>query len=483
MKSRHLVLPLALALAFAPAASADEKKDKEKDKKAPPAAKTAGPSADELLTQAEAKAAAGDAAGATELAHKATAAPGAAPETGLRVGRVLESAKDLDGAIDAYKAAAEKLAGASKAEALARQSVLQEVRGMPESAASAQAAQAADAEGAWTLVALARQRAREGKGDEAAQLAAQAAAKGAGAAAQSALGRAEEARSNWAAAEAAYRAAGGADATDVVAATGLARVMRRTGKAAEAAPIIEKVLAGYPGAVDAYKESARIKIALNRADEAFGDASTAAALAEADPEAQRVLQEATVAKALGYIAQNQPDLALQDLTALRDKQDSGLVRLGLGRALAAKRQGDAALVELAKASELEPSLADAHFHAGHVQLKLKQNAQAAIAEYEKASALEPANTEYTKALGAAWTGLGESHVQAKRYKDAITALNKASGILPNNPQVEAYLAWSYFGLKDAAQFKAHGAKARTLGYKEPTLLAYLTRIEAGEPIK
>jgi tetratricopeptide (TPR) repeat protein len=222
---------------------------------------------------------------------------------------------------------------------------------------------------------------------------------------------------------------------------------------------------------------------VGRADEAFGDASTAAALAETDPEAQRVVQEATVAKALGYIARNQADLAIQDLTALRDKQDSALVRLGLGRALASKRQGDAALVELTKATELEPSLAEAHFHAGHVQLKLKQNAQAAITAYEKAAALEPANAEYQKALGAAWTGLGESHVQAKKYKDAIAALDKAATLLPNNAQVEAYLAWSYFGLKDAAKFKAHGAKARTLGYKEPTLLQYLTRIEAGEPIK
>jgi tetratricopeptide (TPR) repeat protein len=235
--------------------------------------------------------------------------------------------------------------------------------------------------------------------------------------------------------------------------------------------------------VDAYKESARVKIALDRADEAFGDAATAAALAEADPEAQRVVEEATVAKALAYVARNQADLAIQDLTALRDKKDSGLVRLGLGRALAAKREADAALVELAKAVELDPSLADAHFQAGQVQFRLKKSPAAAAAAYEKAAALEPGNAEYRAALGAAWTGVGEAHLTAKRYKDAIAALDKAGTILPDNPQVEAYLAWSYFGLKDAAQFKAHGAKARALGFKEPTLMQYLTRIEAGEPIK
>jgi hypothetical protein len=49
--------------------------------------------------------------------------------------------------------------------------------------------------------------------------------------------------------------------------------------------------------------------------------------------------------------------------------------------------------------------------------------------------------------------------------------------------VEAYLAWSHFGLKDAAAFKLHGGKARSLGHKEATLLQYLTRIEGGEAIK
>ena len=49
--------------------------------------------------------------------------------------------------------------------------------------------------------------------------------------------------------------------------------------------------------------------------------------------------------------------------------------------------------------------------------------------------------------------------------------------------VETFLAWSYFGLKDSKNFVEHGRKAKALGQKEATLLGYLARIEAGEPIK
>jgi tetratricopeptide (TPR) repeat protein len=83
----------------------------------------------------------------------------------------------------------------------------------------------------------------------------------------------------------------------------------------------------------------------------------------------------------------------------------------------------------------------------------------------------------------AWIYLGAAHLGAKRYKDAIVALDKAAAAAPDNVQTEAYLAWSYFGLKDAPRFKKHAGKAKALGHKEPTLLAYLTRVEAGEEIK
>ena len=82
-----------------------------------------------------------------------------------------------------------------------------------------------------------------------------------------------------------------------------------------------------------------------------------------------------------------------------------------------------------------------------------------------------------------FVSLGAAQVTAKHYKEAIPPLEKAIALAPTNAQAEAYLAWSYFGLKDATNFKLHGAKARTLGYNEPTLLAYLGRIEKGEAIK
>ena len=51
--------------------------------------------------------------------------------------------------------------------------------------------------------------------------------------------------------------------------------------------------------MDAYKESARVKIALNRAEDAVADAATAAALAEGDADAQKLVREVTVAHGAG----------------------------------------------------------------------------------------------------------------------------------------------------------------------------------------
>ncbi len=506
MKSHAPAVLLLLLAAFTPSLFAADKQDKKQDKKKAGAA----PGPEDLVRQADEKTAAGDSAGALVLLQEAWALPAAPPELGLRLGLALEAARDLDGAIDAYKAAAARLtAPAARGESLGRRAVLEELRGMAAAGETAKAAAAADPEGAWPAVALSRQSSREGKADEARAQAEKAVKQGGGSAAQGALGRAEEAAGRWAEAEAAYKAA---DLKDPLVATGLARVLRRTGRAAEAAPVIEAVTAAYPGAVEAFKESARVKVALGRGTEAFADASMAAALAENDPDAQRALQEAAVAKALGFVAENQAALAVQDLTKLRDEQpEAALVRVGLGRALAAARQSDAAVTELTKAATLDPTLAEAHYHLGFVQQTLRRDSAAAVAAYEKAVAADPARVEYRASLGAAlveakqfdravaelgkvtadptytkgdaWVHLGAAHLGAKRYKDAVVALEKASVLAPGNPQVEAYLAWCYFGLKDAARFKAHGGKARTLGHKEPTLLAYLTRIEAGEPIK
>ena len=497
-----VTLAFILALASVSLPVAGEKKPPEKK----------GLSLEEALSQADEKVKAGDLDGAAELLRKAAAMEGATGEPSLRLGRVFETRYELDAAIDAYKAAGAKLSGPAKGEALGRLAVVQEMRGSTEAAATAEAAAATDPAGAWPVVALSRARAREGKGDEAAALAQKAAQTGAGAAAQAALGYAQEARGDLAAAEAAYRAGIAAGAMDVGASLGLARVLRKTGRAAEAEPLLAKVLETAPGAVEAYKESARVKMALNRPADAMGDAATAAVMAEGDAEALLLVQQVGIAKALASIAMGQGEIAVQDLTTLRDQNPNAAeVRVGLAKALVARRQLDAALAELQKAVELKPDLAEAHFQIGFVNHALKGNAAAALPAYEKAVAADPGSVEYRTNLGAVlsdlkqfdravaeltkvvgtpgyaraegWIYLGRAHVGAKRYKDAIPALEKAVALSPASADAEASLGWCYFGLKDAENFKKHAGRARSLGHKEPTLLQYLTRVEGGEPIK
>ncbi len=468
---------LALGLVLPP--PADEKEKDDKKKAVAPVVVTPA----ELMTQAEARAAAGDIDGAAELLRKAAALPGADGQPGLRLGRLLDGRGDLDGAIDAYKQAAEKLTGADKGEALGRLAVAQELRGLSESAASAEAAAAADPEGVWPTLAQSRQKARAGKSEEALALAQKVAGKG-GAAASAALGFAREAAGDLAGAEADYRSASADAAQRLPATLGLARVLRKTGRAAEAEPLLAKLIEQAPGAVDAYKEAARVKMALGRPEEAMGDASTAAALAEDDPEAQRLSQEVTVAKALTWLPKNQPDFAVQELTRLRDANPGlAAARVGLAKAYVAKRQAEPALAELNKALELEPGSAEAQYQLGVVNHTLAKNPAAGVAAYEKAVAADPGNAEYRRGLGFGLIDLGGSYVAAKRYKDAVAALDRALTIVPDNPSGEAYLAWAYFGLKDSKNFVAHAEKAKKLGHSEPTLISYLQRVAGGEAIK
>jgi tetratricopeptide (TPR) repeat protein len=501
MKRSATVVALLAMVAAVPAIGAD--KPKKDDKKAAPVAL-------DPLADADAKIAAGDLDGAAEALTRAAGAAGATGEPWLRLGRVREQQSQYDVAIDAYKAAADKLGGPAKGEALGRMAVLQQLRGMGEAAATAQAAAAADPEGVWPTIALARLRAQEGKGDEAKALAEKAAA--AGGAAQSALGAAEEARADLPAAEAAYRKALESPDQKILATIGLARVLRKTGRAAEAEPMLKQVLAEAPGAVDAYKESARVKLALRRAREAMEDASTAAALAEGDADAQQLVQEATVAKSLEEAVQGGVVIAIQDLTKLRDeKPDSAVVRVGLARALVMKRDADAALAELQKAVELAPSSSEAQAQLGLVRHAFKGDAKGALLPLEKAVELDPGNAEYRTQLGAVLVDLkqndravseltkvtesagysrpdgfiylGAAQLGAKKYQAAVPPLEKAIALAPQSAQAEAYLAWAYFGLKDSKAFVAHAGKAKSLGHKEPTLLDYLGRVEKGEPIK
>jgi len=497
---------LVAALVASPAIADDKKKDDKKAKEAPVAA--AAPQQD-ALAAAEAKLAAGDSDGAVAALEKAMAGD---PKAALRLGVLRENRGELDLAVDAYKAAADKLGGPAKGEALGRMAVVQDTRGMAESGASAEAAVAADAEGTWPAIALSYRRAHEGKADEAVALAQKAVAAGVGAAGKAALGHALEAKGDMAGAEAAYREALAAEPKAIAPIVGLATVLRETNRAAEAEPMLNKVIDASPGAVEAYKERARVRIALGRSQDALGDANLAAAMGENDASAQKLVLEVKVARALQALGEGQTDLAVQDLTALRDQNpDSGAVRLGLGRAQIARRDPAAALAELQKAVEIEPKNAEAQYQLGYVQQVMKQNAAAAVGPYEQAVALEPGNGQFRTSLGSAlldagqaeravaeltkvtsaegysgsqaWFLLGVAQFKANRFKEAVPALEKSLAIKADNAMAEGVLAWSYFGLKDAANFKVHGAKAKALGFKDPQLFDRLAKVEAGQAIK
>jgi len=387
------------------------------------------------------------------------------------------------------------------------------VRGFPAaSVGSANAAAQADPQGIWPLVSLSRLRAREGKADEALALAEQARAAGGGAEATAALGRAHEARRELKAAEEAYRSALQQAPGDVQASVGLARMLRRSGRPAEAEALLQPIADAAPGAVAVLKELARAKLAQGRPDDALPDAAVASAISEDDLDAKRLNIEVTVAKALDNMARGNIDLAVQDLMLARDQNPNEPdVRLGLGKALKTRGNRDEAAVELHKAVELDPALAEAQFELGHMVFALQGNAKEALEHLERAVQEEPGNLTYRAWLGAAlsmdgqyeravkelgtvtadpayeaadaWIYLGTAHLGAKQFKDGAEALQKAVERAPDSPDANAYLAWCHFGLKDADGFKKAGAKARSLGWKDPQLLDRLKRVENGEPIK
>jgi tetratricopeptide (TPR) repeat protein len=303
-----------------------------------------------------------------------------------------------------------------------------------------------------------------------------------------------------------------AEPTSLASAVGLATVLRKTGRAAEAEPMLKKAMDASPGGVESYKEMARVKIDLGRAQEALADANLAVAMTENDPEAQALVTEVKVARALQDLGAGRTDLAIRDLTKLRDQDpNSAAIRLGLGRAQIVRHDGDAALAELEKAVELAPQSAEAQYWLGYAWQVLKRNPASAVGPLEKAAAAEPGNATYATALGITlgaaqqldrsvevlakatampgyqqvdgYAALGQAYVNLKRYKEAVPPLEKATSLDPKNGQAWATLGWAYFGLKDAAKFKEAAGNARSLGYKEPTLLSYLQRIEAGEAIK
>jgi tetratricopeptide (TPR) repeat protein len=463
----------------------------------------------DYLREAESQLAAGNVDRAIYLLEKGARTDG---KVALRLGKLRESRGELLFAEDAYKAAAGLLSGAAKGEALGRKAVVEDSRGASAAAASTEAAIAADPEGLWPTIALSCLRARQGKLDEAVALAQKALAAGGGAAAKAALGRALQSKGDMAGAEAAYREAIAAEPTALAPVVGLATVLRKTGRAAEAEPLLQKAIEAAPGAAEAYKEMARVQIALGRSQEALTNANLAAAMAENDAEAQAMVVDLKLARALQNVGGEQNDLAVFELTRLRDQYpDSAPVRVGLGRAQIARRDGDAAVAELQKAVELDPKNAEAQYQLGYTLETLKRNPAAAVGPLENAAAAEPGNATYATALGVAlvhaqrydrasevltkatalpgyqdaegYVALGQACVNLKLYQDAVPVLEKATSLAPQNSEGWAALAWAYFGLKDAPKFKEAAGKARSLGYKEATLLSYLQKVEAGASIK
>lgn len=460
------------------------------------------------LQEADAKQKAGDLAGALAVLKKAAESASAPAELHVRLAQVYEAHGELDLAIDTYALATAKLSGAALAEAHARRALAQELRGMQTAAdESAQAAMKADATSAWARATAARHKAKDGEGDAA--LAMLDGTEAAGVAALEARALALEAKGDFAGAEKQYREAQPATSLGTL---GLAHVLRRAGRAAESEPLVQQVLAAAPGAVEAYKESARVKLALHRPDEALGDASTAAALAEGDPEVKALVTEVAVARAMAQIARGEATFAVEDLKRLRDAEPGDPdTRVGLARALVATKQVDAALVELDAAIQAAPAHGPALFQKGLLLHTAKGDAAGAVAVLAQAVAAEPKQADYRAALGAAlldqklfdravaelekavatpgltrvdaWVLLGGAHLAAKRYPEAVAALDKGVALMPKSAQAQAYLAWAHFGLKDATAFKRHANEAKALGIKDPTLLDYLKRIEAGEPIK
>ena len=235
-------------------------------------------------------------------------------------------------------------------------------------------------------------------------------------------------------------------------------------------------------------------------------------MAENDPEAQALVVEVKVARALEDLGAGRTDLAVKDLTQLRDQNpNSAAIRLGLGRAQIARRDGDAALAELQKAVELDPKNAEAQYQLGYVLAGAEaERRPRPWARSRRRRRRSPA-TRRTRRRSASPSGprssstgrsrcstkatampgysdarrllaLGQAYVNLKRYKEAVPALEKATSLAPKQRQAWATLGWAYFGLKDgreASRRRREGAQPRLQG----AALFDRLQVEAGEAIK
>jgi tetratricopeptide (TPR) repeat protein len=153
--------------------------------------------------------------------------------------------------------------------------------------------------------------------------------------------------------------------------------------------------------------------------------------------------------------------------ALRDRPDSAEAHFTAARALLALRRIDEAEAELHRAVEREPNLPDAYLLLGGLSLEVHHDAAGAEDNFRKAleyrandatahyhvarcrllqNDKDGATKEFAEAVryrpgyAAAHLALGELDLEAGRIDDAITHLEAAAKLEPNNDKARDLLA-------------------------------------------
>lgn len=154
----------------------------------------------------------------------------------------------------------------------------------------------------------------------------------------------------------------------------------------------------------------------------------------------------------------------------------GRTHVGLGRALQAKGDNDAALAEFREALRLDPSEIDAIVDQGLVLSRFKKDQSGAIELYRQALRIQPNSSRAHMALGNAlrfendydgaiaefqraarldtdgvWPrlNLGMAFFDHKNYDEAVTAYRDGLRIEPSNGRLHAELGWALLAKGDA----------------------------------
>jgi len=145
---------------------------------------------------------------------------------------------------------------------------------------------------------------------------------------------------------------------------------------------------------------------------------------------------------------------------------------GLGMALRARGQEEAALRELQTATRLDPSDADAHYELARTALSLSRQSAAsphpretdtfravAVAEYRKLAALRPQDTSIRQILA-------ELDLEGGRKEDALADVQEAVRVAPDDPAAHVALGRVYFAEAEEDKAAAEYEKALKLNPKE-----------------